>query len=161
MQTITMEPVFILFLSTIGTLLALIIINIILFFYCKKSHKKIDILLEKGKIKDFKDILFSQIDKTKEQEKNLAEAVERVKKLESMALKNIQKVGIVRFNPFSDVGGNQSFAIALLDNENNGFVISSLFIDQSSRVYTKPIRNGKSDHSLSKEEIEAISRAIA
>jgi hypothetical protein len=156
-----MEPIFILFLSTIASFLLLIIINITLFFYSYKSRKKIDVLLEKGKIKDFKDVLFGQISKSKDLEKDLAGAVERIKKLEATALKTIQKIGIVRFNPFSEVGGNQSFVIALLDNQDNGFVISSLFIDQSSRVYTKMIRNGKSDHKLSKEENEAIARAIA
>ena len=66
----------------------------------------------------------------------------------------------MRFNPFNDLGGNQSFVIALLDNENSGFVISSLFVKEGNRVYAKAIRNGKSDHLLFDEEKEAIERAI-
>ena len=58
------------------------------------------------------------------------------------------------------MGGNQSFIIALLDGKNNGFVISSLFVKEGSRVYTKEIKAGKSDYKLSKEELEAIERAI-
>ena len=58
------------------------------------------------------------------------------------------------------MGGNQSFVIALLDAENNGFVISSLFVKEASRVYAKTIKKGKSDYSLSKEEQEAIAKAI-
>jgi hypothetical protein len=58
------------------------------------------------------------------------------------------------------MGGNQSFVIALLDDKNNGFVISSLFVKEGNRVYAKAIREGKSDYLLSKEEVEAINRAV-
>lgn len=70
------------------------------------------------------------------------------------------KVGIVRFNPFAEVGGDQSFAIALLDRDNNGLIISSLFSRTNSRFYGKPIVNGKSSYSLSEEEEEAIKQAM-
>lgn len=70
------------------------------------------------------------------------------------------KVGMVRFNPFAEVGGDQSFAIALLDRENNGLVISSLFSRTNSRFYGKPVVNGKSSYSLSEEEEEAIKQAM-
>jgi hypothetical protein len=72
---------------------------------------------------------------------------------------NIQKVGIVRFNPFEDVGGNQSFSIALLDGKDDGVVITSLYLKDGNRVFAKPIRGGKSEFNLSKEEIEAINLA--
>jgi hypothetical protein len=72
---------------------------------------------------------------------------------------NIQKVGIVRFNPFGDVGGNQSFSIALLDGKDDGVVITSLYLKDGNRVFAKPIKGGKSEFNLSKEEIEAINLA--
>lgn len=71
----------------------------------------------------------------------------------------ITRIGIVRFNPFGEVGGNQSFAIALLDREDTGIVISSLYGRESSRFYGKPIVKGKSTYVLSKEEEEAVRRA--
>jgi hypothetical protein len=77
-----------------------------------------------------------------------------------MATSSIQKVGVVRFNPFSDVGGNQSFVIALLDSKNSGLVISSLHGREGTRVYAKPVSAGKSEHHLSTEEIQAIKKAI-
>ncbi|MHA1796116.1 MAG: DUF4446 family protein [Promethearchaeota archaeon] len=73
---------------------------------------------------------------------------------------NIQKVGIVRFNPFSEVGGNQSFSIALLDGNNNGVVLTSHYGREFHRVYAKPINHGQSQYQLSKEERQAIDRAI-
>jgi hypothetical protein len=141
-------------------ILTLVVLNAFLLFYSLKTNKKIDLLLEKGKIKDLRDVLFGQIEKTKEQESQLKEVFDRIKNLENISEKTFQKIGIVRFNPFNDIGGNQSFVIALLDNQNNGFVISSLFIKEGNRVYAKSVVNGKSDYLLSNEEQEAITRAI-
>jgi hypothetical protein len=73
---------------------------------------------------------------------------------------SVQKVGVVRFNPFSDVGGDQSFSLALLDGNNNGVVITSLYSRGENRVYGKPIKEGQSEYSLSIEEKEAINKAL-
>jgi len=148
------------FLITAGVIiLALIVLNAFLLTYFYKTHKKFDALLEKGKIKDFKDILLSQKEKHSDLEEQLKDAFSKIENLENILSKTIQKTGIVRFNPFNDIGGNQSFAIALLDEKNNGFVISSLFVKEGNRVYAKAVKEGKSEHTLSKEEQEAIDRA--
>lgn len=131
-----------------------------LFFYYLKINKSINLFLEKGKVKDLRNVLFSQIEKTKDIELILKEVMDRVKSLENISKITFQKIGVVRFNPFNDIGGNQSFAIALLDSQNNGFVISSFFTQEGNRVYAKSVVNGKSDYSLSDEEKEAITRAI-
>ncbi len=72
---------------------------------------------------------------------------------------SLQGVGVVRFNPFENSGSNQSFAIALLNEYGNGTVISSLYSREKVSVYAKPIKNGQSEYSLSKEEEEAIAIA--
>ncbi len=92
--------------------------------------------------------------------KNLKKLDKICEEIDKMACSSIQKIGIVRFNPFSDVGGNQSFAIALLDSRNSGLVISSLHGREETRVYTKPIIAGKSEYHLSAEETEAIKKAV-
>ena len=79
--------------------------------------------------------------------------------LEQQLNQCIQNVGIVRYNAFDDVGSELSFAIALLDNENNGFVINSIYGRTSSNVYAKSIENGTSRYALSDEEIKAVNRA--
>ena len=71
----------------------------------------------------------------------------------------IQRVGVVRYNPFADTGSNQSFALALLDARGDGFVLSSLHSRQQTRVFLKSISGGKADTALSEEEAEAIRRA--
>ncbi len=68
----------------------------------------------------------------------------------------VQKVGIVRYNAFDDVGSDLSFSIALLDNNDDGIVISSLYARDSSSTYAKPINSAKSKYALSAEEIKAI-----
>jgi hypothetical protein len=74
-------------------------------------------------------------------------------------MKTIQRVGIVRYNPFEDTGSNQSFVLAMLDPRGDGFVMSSLHSRQQTRVFLKQLANGKADTALSQEEDEAIRRA--
>jgi len=89
--------------------------------------------------------------------KIILEEIESLKKENKFSFK---KIGVVRYNPFSEVGGNQSFSVALLDGNNNGIVITSLYSRDGNRVYAKPIENGRSEYSLSNEEKKAILEAI-
>lgn len=73
--------------------------------------------------------------------------------------RTIQRVGLVRFNPFTDTGGDQSFSIALLDGEGDGLVVSSLFSRSDTRIFAKPIQGGQSKYHLTEEEQQAISLA--
>lgn len=81
--------------------------------------------------------------------------------LERTGQRAVQRVGVVRFNPFTDTGGDQSFAIALLDALGNGLVVSSLHGRADTRVFAKQVRGGRSKHQLSTEEEEAIRQALA
>jgi hypothetical protein len=67
-----------------------------------------------------------------------------------------QKIGLVRFNPFEDTGGNQSFALALLDANDDGIIVSSLHARSGTRIYAKSLSAGRSDSALSEEESEAL-----
>ncbi len=73
---------------------------------------------------------------------------------------HIQKIGLVRFNPFSDTGGSQSFTMAMLDQSDTGVVMTSLYARTGNRWYVKEIQSGKGMHmELSKEELAAIAQA--
>lgn len=85
-------------------------------------------------------------------------ALER--ELEAMSRLALQKVGVVRFNPFQDSGGDQSFAIALLDQGGTGVVVSSLNGRTETRIFAKQVTNGRSRHALSDEEQQAIRTAL-
>jgi hypothetical protein len=68
----------------------------------------------------------------------------------------LQKFGMVRFNPFDDTGGDQSFALCVADDAGNGFVMSSLHRRTESKVYAKPLSGWQSQYSLSAEEQQAM-----
>ena len=70
------------------------------------------------------------------------------------------RVGLVRYNPFEDTGGNQSFALAILDVHGDGFVVSSLHTRNLTRVYAKGVKAGRADAAVSDEEREAIRVAM-
>lgn len=80
-------------------------------------------------------------------------------KLDSDISSCIQKSGLVRYNAFKDVGSDLSFAMALLDRENNGIVLNGIYGSESSNIYAKPIKNGQSQYQLSDEEKYAIDLA--
>ncbi|MEK7136214.1 MAG: DUF4446 family protein [Patescibacteria group bacterium] len=71
----------------------------------------------------------------------------------------LQRYHTLRFNPYADLGGNQSFATALMDEDGNGVVISGLYSRDKVGVYAKPLSKFSSEHELSTEEIEAINLA--
>ncbi|HYI21179.1 MAG TPA: DUF4446 family protein [Candidatus Limnocylindrales bacterium] len=90
----------------------------------------------------------------------LAAIESRVGAAEGQAKQSMQSIGVVRFNPFEDTGSNQSFVLALLDGRGDGFVLSSMHSRQATRVFLKAVSAGRTDSAVSKEETEAIRRAL-
>ncbi|MBI2122392.1 MAG: DUF4446 family protein [Candidatus Sungbacteria bacterium] len=85
----------------------------------------------------------------------------RMNLLESVSKISVQKVGFLRFNPFQDTGGDQSFILVMLDRENNGVAVSSLYSREGTRLYAKEISAGKSKHPLSAEEKKVLEDTIS
>lgn len=94
-----------------------------------------------------------------EQGEAIESLTKRIQHLEDDMLSAKRFVGLVRYDAFEDVGGNQSFALAVYDSEGNGAVLTSLVGRQDCRVYCKPLMNGRSERDLSREEQRAISEA--
>jgi 3-dehydroquinate dehydratase len=84
---------------------------------------------------------------------------EQILDLKKEAMNSIQNIGVVRFNPFKETGGNQSFAIALTDKKKNGVILSSLYSRDRVNVFAKPIKNGSSEYTLTDEEHSAITQS--
>jgi uncharacterized protein DUF4446 len=105
------------------------------------------------------------LDRQLKRVESLSERVDALNKLhhelEDLSQRTIQKVAVIRYNPFSDTGGDQSFAIALLDSLGNGVVVSSLHSRTDTRVFAKPVQSGRSKFQLSDEEQDAIRKALA
>lgn len=113
--------------------------------------------VKKDKIssKSLKEIL----DKIEKLEHRIEDISQELVKKEQESQGFFQKCSIKRYNPFNELGGDQSFSIALLNKFNNGFVITSIFKENGSRVFSKPVVKGESDYKLSKEEKEVIELA--
>lgn len=110
--------------------------------------------------KDLKSILEQILDEVEKEKKFTRELEDKINEIKLEGLSNIKKVGLMRYNPFSETGGNQSFVLVLLDSNDNGFVITSLHSRESTRVFAKPVLAGKeSGFEFSKEEIQAILEA--
>jgi len=131
-----------------------------LFFQIWQIKRRLKMFFLGQKARDLEGVLAEVIKRTKKNEKEIKEIQGIVKKLEQTSRISFQKMSVIRFNPFKDTGGDQSFVIALLDQENNGLVISSLYTREGNRVYCKPITRGQSKYPLSKEEEKAIKKAI-
>ena len=107
---------------------------------------------QKKEPKDLKEAL-ARFKELEENFKRISDELENLKKQSKFA---IQKFGIIRFNPFREVGGDQSFSIALLDDNDTGAVLTSYYSRKESKIYGKPIKCGQSEYPLSEEEQEAI-----
>ena len=124
-----------------------------------KLTKRKNVKLQDGRVEDIIDYLTNQSDTLTKLD---IKTTDLQQKLSSMSLdmqKCMQRVGIVRFDAFDDVGGEQSFALALLDAKNNGILISNLYGRQDSRVYVKCVTDGQSERALSNEERSALEKA--
>jgi len=88
--------------------------------------------------------------------KNINKIIDEIK---SDARGHLQRISLIRFNPFSEMGGDHSFSLAILDADLTGFVITGLHTRERTRVYIKKIENGKCRQDLSKEEKEALKKA--
>jgi hypothetical protein len=118
-------------------------------------------VLPGGESTSLDQVLAQQADKIAELTRRLDALNKLHKELEEITNRTIQKVGVVRYNPFADAGGDQSFAIALLDSLGNGIVVSSLHSRSDTRVFAKPVQGGRSKYPLSDEEQTAIRQALS
>ncbi len=112
-----------------------------------------------GLKKDLEQILIDQNRAITKINQELKEQDDSLNRLYKDNRSNIQKIGFIRFNPFSDAGGNISFSLALLNAKDEGIVISSLHGREGTRIYAKSVKAGRSESKLTDEEIEAIKNA--
>ena len=135
----------------------LFIWNIILHFSIKRLNKNQKNLFKGKKGKDLEAIILENNSNIKTLFQKNDELYEKTEQLNQHFLKSIHKVGLLRFNPFREIGGDQSFSLALLDDSDSGAIISSLYSREGVRIYAKSIQNGvSSKHQLTEEEKQAI-----
>lgn len=127
-----------------------------------KLKGRISGLFAGAEVKNLENLIVSHSKNLKILDKDIQELYNISNQINNLAFRGLHKVGFLRFNPFKDVGGNQSFAIALLNGKNNGIVISSLYTREGTRVYSKAIAEGKAEKfPLTEEEEQVIKMALA
>jgi hypothetical protein len=105
-------------------------------------------------------VIGAHLGRVEEVGRQLDEVAARQAALEAAQRRAFQRVGLVRYNPFEETGGNQSFALALLDASGDGWVLSSLHARSGTRVYAKAIKAGRAETGLSDEETAALGQAM-
>jgi len=150
-------------ISVIGAIIVAVLLlvwNIFLQISVSRVKKNQNQLFSGKSGADLEEIILSQEKSLKELDRDIQDLYGISNQIHLLASRSVHKVGVVRFNPFRDLGGDQSFSIALLDGQNNGLVISGLHTREGNRVYAKPVEKGKAmKHPLTDEELDAIKRA--
>ena len=155
-------------LVTHGSIALLIIgevalIGIVIFLLAQnhRMKKKMTIFFSGKEATDLEQVLLDQLSATKELDEEIQELFEISNRLRELGMKSIHKSSVLRFNPFKEVGGNQSFSVALLDGKNSGVIVSSLHTREGTRVYAKPVLLGEPNgFPFTEEEKTAVLQAI-
>ncbi len=137
---------------------------LLLLFVCvvaiNKKLKKYRYLFQGNENIDLNTLLLNTAEKVHVVQNSIEKLEESFTANQVYEAKHFQKWNLLRFKAFENTGGDQSFALAILDEAGNGFVLSSIFGREESRVYCKPISKGVSNYALSNEEKEAIHKAL-
>lgn len=108
---------------------------------------------------NLKSVLEAVLKNTSQNKKDVELLKKYCDTIQKEGLLHIQKVGLLRFNPFKDTGGNQSFILSLVDSKNTGVLISGLYSRSGTRLYAKRVVEGKGvDYELSDEEKKALKK---
>lgn len=141
----------------LAAIIALFIWILVLSFFLWRTLNHYNKLTRHTTAKDLKSVLEQLIQNVDEVRKRTNDLSKHTDRLSKDGLLHAQKVGLLRFNPFRDTGGDQSFILSILDGKDNGIVISSLHSRSGTRWYAKKVSGGLGvEHALSEEEQQAI-----
>lgn len=140
----------------------IIIFTIMLIVTIKNSSKLKKLKLKYNKFmeglsdRNIEELLDSCLDELKELKAKNRDIENHINYIERNVVQCVQKIGVVRFNAFDNVGSDLSFSVAMLDSNDNGVILSSIYSRDNSTVYAKPVVGGKTKYALSAEEIQAL-----
>lgn len=136
------------------------ILIIILFKSVGQVERKYRKMMRGVNNKNIEELVVSYLDKVDNANDNSEKALANVKLLENRMKKCVQKIAMIRYKAFEDVGSDLSFSIAILDENNDGIILTGIYGRNESTTYAKPIDKGISRYDLSEEEITALNEAI-
>jgi hypothetical protein len=133
----------------------------ILTFFAFKERGFLNSLFPKSGERDIRKKFEEVLNSISAFEKDLLKTKRDLKNINMEGLDHLQKIELLRFNPYEDTGGDQSFALALLNNKGNGLVLTSLHARSGTRIFAKPIQEGKAEnYKLSSEEELVVKKAL-
>jgi len=150
----------IIILACIASIVLLLIWNIVLTVSLSRLRGKYKKMMRGSTNKNLEQMMMdfmSSVDATMERVQMLNQEIIHLK---DQTDRCIQKVNITRYNAFSDTGSDLSYSIAMLDNYNNGVILTSIYGRNESVTYAKPIESGSSKYSLSVEEEMVLDRCL-
>ena len=150
------------FLIVISVILCILVIAfIVLLVKLFSINKKYKTFINKlGNGNNIEEDLENYMYRVERVEKQNAEIRGLINAIDTNMASCIQKIGIVRYNAFKDTGSDLSFALAMLDEKNNGVVLNGIYSREMSNIYAKPVKNGESSYTMSEEEKMAVQKAI-
>lgn len=138
----------------------LLIITIICILQTNKLYRRYDYFMRGKDAESLEEIILGQIDEIKELRNQDKINKDVIRNLSRNVKGAYQKFGMVKYNAFKGMGGNLSFAIALLDLNNTGFILNSVHSREGCYLYIKSVEKGETDISLGIEEKEALEQAL-
>ncbi|MCR5608855.1 MAG: DUF4446 family protein [Lachnospiraceae bacterium] len=140
--------------------LAFLIIIIVLIINQVKLNKRYKMFMSDADGKSLDELLSKKIERIDSFNDDMKDITRKIYNIQNKQLTSIQKVGLVKYNAFSEMGGNVSFALALLSEEDDGFVMNSVYSREGCYTYIKEIVKGDSNITLSDEEKTAVQKAM-
>lgn len=149
-----------LIILTITVVLLIMFFIVLLIKYNSLNKKYYKFMKKIGNGRNIEEDLQKYMEKIEEIERQNTEILNFCENLDKEIDGCIQKIGMVRYSAFKDTGSDLSFALAMLDENNNGVVLNGIYSREMSNIYAKPIEKGISKYTLSEEENEALNKAI-
>ncbi len=140
--------------------LALMILTLVCFSQYRKLYRRYDMFMRGKDAETLEDIILDLMDEAVVRQATDKESRDQLKSLTRQVRASYQKIGIVKYNAFKGMGGNLSFVIALLDDNNSGFILNSVHSREGCYLYMKDVEKGSTDVLLGAEEKEALERAL-
>ena len=147
-------------MATIVLVIALLVYCVILHIRLGSLKKKYDFFMQGDNGGSLERKLSVEVSEIRDAAKGLETMMTEQAAIRNIQSNTIQKIGFIKYNAFENIGNDLSFALTLLDGNNNGICISSIYGRNESRIFSKPIVKGKSLVSLSQEELESLNEAL-
>lgn len=159
LNNLAFDPAYFIIGLAVLTVISMII-TLICFCQYRKLYRRYDMFMRGKDAESLEDTILDLLEETAILQVSDRESRDQLKSLSRQVRASYQKVGMVKYNAFKGMGGNLSFVIALLDDNNSGFILNSVHSREGCYLYMKDVEKGSTDVLLGAEEKAALERAL-